>query len=136
MENWRELMIQLAGAGQLCVLIASALVPSQLNWKRDLASLSRLHRQMYWTYGGYVVMAIVAFGVISLVNAAEIAEGGLLARSISAYIAFFWGVRLLLQAVFDVKEHLTKWWLVAGYHALSVLFLFFTVTYGIVAFGL
>ena len=53
-------LIRLAGAGQLSVLVAAALVPLRLNWKRDLASLPRLHRQMYWTYGGYVVLGIVA----------------------------------------------------------------------------
>jgi hypothetical protein len=47
-------LIRVAGAGQLGVLVASALVPVRLNWKRDLAGLPRLHRQMYWTYGGYV----------------------------------------------------------------------------------
>jgi hypothetical protein len=47
-----------AGAGQLCVLVASALVPFQLKWKTELAVLSRLHRQMYWVYGGYVVLAM------------------------------------------------------------------------------
>jgi hypothetical protein len=59
-------LIRLAGAGQLGVLVASALVPVRLNWKRDLAGLPTLHRQMYWTYGGYVVLGIVALGVISL----------------------------------------------------------------------
>lgn len=126
-------LILLAGAGQLGVLIASALVPLRLNWKEELAGLSRLHRQMYWVYGGYVVMAIVAFGVISLVNSAEIAEGGLLARSFCGYVAFFWGVRLLLQFFLDAKEHLTLWWLKAGYHLLTVLFLAFTLIYGYAA---
>ena len=31
---------------------------------------------------------------------------------------------------FDVKEHLTTWWLKGGYHLLTVLFLFFTIVYG------
>ena len=69
-------LIFLAGAGQLGVLIASSLVPFQLKWKTELAVLSRLHRQMYWVYGGYVVLAIIAFGLISLFNAKELASGG------------------------------------------------------------
>ena len=63
-----------AGIGQLGVLIASALVPFRLNWKAELKGLSRLHRQMYWVYGGYVVLAIVAFGFISLCNAQEMVK--------------------------------------------------------------
>jgi hypothetical protein len=64
-------------------------------------------------------------------NARELAEGGQLARGVCAYIAVFWGVRLALQAVFDVKEHLTAWWLKAGYFALSLLFAGFTLVYAL-----
>ena len=132
----RELLPQLifiAGAAQLCILIASALVPFQLKWKTELAVLSRLHRQMYWVYGGYVVLAIAAFGLISLFNATELANGGGLARGICGYIAVFWGVRLALQWIFDVKEHLSTWWLRLGYYALTILFASFTLLYGFAA---
>ena len=60
-----------AGVAQLAVLIASALVPFRLNWRTELRSLSRLHRQMYWVYGGYVVMAIIAFALLSILNARD-----------------------------------------------------------------
>ena len=126
-------LIRLAGAGQLCVLVASALVPLKLNWTRDLASLPTLHRQMYWTYGGYVVMGIVALGAISVACADELAGGSRLGRAVCLYGAAFWGVRLSLQAVFDVKPHLTAWWLTAGYHTLTVLFTAFTAVYGYAA---
>jgi hypothetical protein len=125
---------RLAGAGQLCVLVASALVPFQLDWKRDLAPLPRLHRQMYWTYGGYVVLGIVALGAISLACADELTGGSRLGRAVCLYGAVFWGVRLGLQAVFDVRPHLTAWWLAAGYHLLTVLFVSFTVVYAYAAF--
>ena len=126
-------LIFLAGVGQLGVLIASSLVPFQLNWKNDLAGLPRLHRQMYWTYGGYVVMAIIAFALISLFNAQSLADGSRLARFVCGYTAVFWGVRVVLQGVFDVNGFLTAWWLKAGYHLLTVLFVYFTVVYGIAA---
>jgi hypothetical protein len=126
-------LIVLAGVGQFGVLIASALVPFRLNWKSELSRLSKLQRQMYWVYGGYVVLAIVAFGLISLFNAGELAGGGSLARGVCGYIAVFWGVRLALQAVFDVKEHLSTWWLKLGYHALTALFISFTLIYGYAA---
>jgi hypothetical protein len=126
-------LIFAAGIGQLGVLVASALVPRRLNWRDEFTKLSRLHRQMYWVYGGYVVLSIIALGVISIVNAAELASGGRLARSVCAYIAVFWGVRLSLQPVLDVKEHLTAWWLAAGYHLLTLLFISFTVIYAMAA---
>jgi len=126
-------LITLAGAGQLGVLVASALVPLRLRWRTSLSGLPRLYRQLYWVYGGYVVLAIVAFGLISLFNAAEMAAGSGLARGLCAFIAVFWGIRLTLQAVFDVKEHLSAWWLKVGYNALTVLFVLFTLLYSFAA---
>jgi hypothetical protein len=126
-------LIRLTGAGQLGVLVASALVPIRLNWTQDLAVLHKLHRQLHWTYGGYVVLGIVALGAISLACADELVGGSRLARAVCIYGAVFWGVRLCLQAVFDVKPHLTAWWLKVGYHLLTVVFLVTTLVYGYAA---
>jgi hypothetical protein len=126
-------VIRVAGAGQLSILIASSLVPFKLNFKRDLAALPALHRQLYWTYGGYVVMGIITLGVFSLTCADELAAGSRLARAVCVYGALFWGIRLSLQAVLVVKPHLTAWWLTVGYHTLTVLFLCFTAVYGYAA---
>jgi len=136
MDTTLTRLIFAAGAGQLCVLVASALVPLRLNWREELQCLPRLHRQMYWVYGGYVVMSIVAFGILSLLHSRELASGSGLGRAFCAYVAVFWGIRLGLQAVFDVKEHLTAWWLKAGYFVLTLLFAGFTAVYGLAALGL
>ena len=122
-------VIFIAGLGQLGVLIASALVPFRLNWRQELQCLSRLHRQMYWVYGGYIVLSIVAFAALSMLNSRELASGSGLARGLCAYIAVFWGIRVGLQAIFDVKEHLTTWWLKAGYFVLTMMFVGLTVVY-------
>ncbi|MDQ3332745.1 MAG: hypothetical protein M3552_19205, partial [Planctomycetota bacterium] len=80
-------LITAAGAAHFGILVASALVPFQLDWKKEFSPLSRLHRQMYWIYGGYVVLSIIAFGLISLFNAAELSAGGGLARGFCGYVA-------------------------------------------------
>src|SRR5215471_17333480 len=133
MEEWLPTLIFLAGAAQLGILIASALVPFQLKWKTELTVLSRLHRQMYWIYGGYVVLAIAAFGLICLFNSSELAKGSALARGICAFIAIFWGVRLALQWVLDAESHLSAWWLRLGYHVLTILFAAFTLLFAFAA---
>jgi hypothetical protein len=112
-------LIRVAGAVQLSILIASSLVPFKLNFKRDLASLPALHRQLYWTYGGYVVMGIITLGVISLACADELASGSRLARAVCIYGMLFWGIRVSLQVVLDAKPHLTAWWLAAGSRLVS-----------------
>lgn len=122
--------IYVAGLGQLSVLVASALVPIRLDWKSKLAPLPKLVRQLYWIYGGYVVMAIFALGTISILNAEELAGGTRLARSFCAFGALFWGVRLSLQPFLAAHPHLTTWWLRAGYHLLTIWFASFVLVYG------
>jgi hypothetical protein len=131
----RTRLIFTGGIIHFCILVASALVPFRLNWREELKGLSRLHRQMYWTYGAYVVLAIVAFGCISVASAPELARRSLLARGFCIYVFVFWLVRLALQGVFDVKQHLTTWWLRLGYRLLTVLFACLVVIYGWAAFG-
>jgi hypothetical protein len=134
MDTMLSRLIFVAGVGQLGVLVASALVPSRLNWRDELRGLSRLHRQMYWVYGGYVVLSIVAFAALSIFNSRELASGSGLARGFCGYVAVFWGIRVGLQAVFDVKDHLTAWWLKVGYFVLTVMFTMFTIVYAWAAF--
>jgi ABC-type uncharacterized transport system permease subunit len=129
MTTW----ILLAGVTQASILTASALVPTTLRWRQELAPLPRLHRQMHWVYGGYVVLSIVAFAAISLLAAEELASGSRLARAVCAYIAVFWGVRLCLQAVFAMRPYLTTWWKAAGYAVLTIAFAGLTAIYAIAA---
>lgn len=123
------------GFGQLGVLIASAIVPFRLNWKSELAGLPLLLRQLFWVYGGYIVLSIMTLGTLCLLFADELAGGSGLARGVCAYGAAFWGIRLTLQPLFDAGPFLTTWWLRGGYHLLTLLFVVFTAVYawGVVA---
>ena len=123
-----------AGVGELSVLVGASLVPFRLRWRETLRVLPRLQRQMYWVYGGFAVLSIIALGLITIVNARELAAGSLLARSMCLYATVFWGVRLWLVNVLDTKEHLTTWWLTAGYWLLTVLFVCFTVIFAYATF--
>ena len=127
-------LIRTAGFLQWSVLIASALVPIRLDWRSQLRDLPKLHRQLFWTYGGYIILMIVALGLLCVTNAAELASGSGLARGLCGFIAVFWGVRLWLQLVLDARPYLTAWWLVAGEWILTGLFLSFTVLFAAAAF--
>jgi hypothetical protein len=119
-----------AGLGQLSVLIASALVPIRLEWRKRLAPLPPLIRQLFWIYGGYVVFTIISLGVICSVFSGDLAQGTPLARCLCGYAALFWGFRLALQTVLDARPFLTTGWLRAGYHTLTLLFTGFTLIFG------
>ncbi len=118
---------------QFAVLAASAMVPIRLKWRTALAGLPRLYRQLFWVYGGYVVLGIVALALICVTNSTALADGSLLARSVCLYGAIFWGVRLSLQAVFDARPYLTTRWLRVLYYSLTVVFALFTIVYALAA---
>ena len=126
-------LIRTAGFLQWSVLVASALVPLRLNWKSQLDGLPRLHQQLFWTYGGYIVLMIVSLGLLCVAAADELASGSPLARGLCGFIAVFWGVRLSLQFVLDARPYLTAWWLVAGECVLTALFLSFTLLFAAAA---
>ena len=121
--------IFVAGIGQLSVLVASSLVPVRLQWKSVLTPLPILVQQLFWVYGGYVVLSIISLGTISIVCAQELATGSLLARAFCAYVTLFWGIRLSLQPFLNAKPFLTTWWLRSGYHLLTILFASFTAIF-------
>lgn len=125
--------IRIAGVLQLGVLVASALVPVHLEWNSILRPLPRLVQQLFWVYGGYIVLSIVSLGLVCLTCAEELAQGTRLARVVCGYAAVFWGIRLALQGVLDASPHLTRVWLKLGYHALTAVFLTVTVILGYAA---
>ncbi len=123
-------MIQLGGLVHFGILIASALTPGVLEWRRHLAPLPPLLRQLFWVYGSFIVLVIVSFGTISLTNADALASGQPLARSVCAMIAVFWAARLAVQwFVFDATPFLTNTLLKLGYHALTAAFLLLVAIY-------
>ena len=95
-------LIQLGGLVHFGILIASALTPGVLEWRRHLAGLPPLLRQLFWVYGSFIVLVIISFGAISITQPGALASGEPLARAICAMIAVFWSARLAVQwFVFD-----------------------------------
>jgi hypothetical protein len=128
--------LYLGGALHFGILIASALAPRALDWRKNLAPLPELLRQMFWVYGAFIVLMIISFGTLTLFHAETLASGSPLARSVCAMIAVFWAVRLGVQFfVFDAKPFLTNWLYRIGYHGLTVVFILLVAIYGWAATG-
>jgi hypothetical protein len=124
-------LILFGGACHLGILVASALVPRVLEWRRELRGLSALSRHLVWTHGAFIVGTILALGAVSLAQAEELASGDGLARWVCGFVAVFWGARLAIQLfVFDARPFLTGAWLKAGFHGLTGVFAYLTAVYG------
>ncbi len=131
-----ETLIVISGILQLGTLLASAQVPKELKFREELPRVSPLLRHWILTAGGYIVLDLVAFGILSLLFAKELASGQPLARGVCGFISVFWGIRLVIQLfVFDAKPYLRNSFLTIGYHALTVVFAWHTVVYGYAAFA-
>jgi len=126
-----KLLLQSAAAFQLLILIASALTPRVLDWRTNLAVLHPLLRKLFWVYGAYIVMVIIAFSSLTFWHAEAMATHEPVARSLCVFIATFWGARLFVQfAIFDPRPFLTNWFYQLGYHALTIIFAFLLFVYG------
>jgi hypothetical protein len=126
-----ELLLLAAGLGHFAILCASVQVPRVLNWQRELAPLHPFLRRLFWVYGVFIVMVIVGFGTLTVLHAGAMASGEPVARSLCAFIAIFWLVRLAVQGVvFDARPFLTNAWLTAGYHLLTLGFVALVIVYG------
>ena len=129
-----ETLIFISGILHLGTLLGSAQVPKELNFRDELPKVAPLMRHWILVAGLYVVLNLIAFGVISMCFSNELASGKPLARAFCAYVAIFWGVRLVIQFfVFDARPYLRNWFLTIGYHGLTVVFLWQTTVFGYAA---
>lgn len=124
--------IRIAGILHFTLLIASALTPQVLNWRTELNKLHPLFRQLIWVHGAYIVLMIIGLGTIATLNAQLLADReSMLARSVCAFFAIFWLIRLSLQFFyFDARPMLTTRWLKLGYYfGLTFVFAFLGFTF-------
>jgi hypothetical protein len=126
-----SMLIFVGGLLHFCILIAGALVPQVLNWRSELQKLHPMSRHIIWVHGLFIILTIVAFGLVGTTQAPVLASSSGLARSVCGFIALFWLVRLVIQfTLFDPGRLLSKWWLRLGYHGLTVVFIYFACTFG------
>lgn len=123
-----EWLIFASGVLHFGTLLASAAAPRVLNWRVELLKLDRLSRQVIWVHGAFLALVILAFGLVTTMFAADLAAGSPLARGICGFIALFWGARLMIQFVmFDATPFLRTALLKAGYHGLTLVFIYQTL---------
>jgi hypothetical protein len=124
-------LLQFAAVLQLSILVASALTPRVLDWRTNLAALHPFLRRLFWVYGAFIVLVIIAFSTLTFLHADAMAAGEPVARSLCLFIAIFWGARLFVQfAIFNPRPFLRTRFYQLGYHTLTVIFAFLVFVYG------
>jgi hypothetical protein len=96
--------IWFAGVLQLLVASANFFAPRKLQYRENLARVSPIVREVFVVQCLYIVLVLVAFAMLCFVFAKELAGASLLGRCISGFLAFFWGLRALLQVFLYNRE--------------------------------
>jgi alginate O-acetyltransferase complex protein AlgI len=129
-ESFLSLALWLAGVGHFCVLIASFQVPRRLGWKEDLAKLTPFNRKLMWVHGGFAVLTIVAFGVLTLVLHDEMLRGERAALAVAAFIGIYWTTRVVVDFTYYKHEDWPRGRaFVLGHVLLTLLFVYLAATY-------
>ena len=133
-----NLALWLAGVGHFCILGASFQVPSRLGWHTDLARLRPFNRKLMWTYGGFTVLTIVAFGLLTLILHDDLLRGDRAALGLAGFIGFYWAGRVGVDALyFEHRDWPRGRAFIVGHILLTGLFVALAATYlGLVAWHL
>lgn len=97
MEDVLNGLLWIAGITGYLPVIAGALAPQKVGWKKELATLRPITRKIFLTYYGYVGGMILAWPTLTLLFRTEMLAGDPAALGIAALIALFWTARLVLD---------------------------------------
>jgi len=118
--------IHLKIIGWLLMLLSllHVFIPGYLDWKRDLAPLSLMNRQMMQTHMIFIALTVFSIGLLTV------------SSTICLGLAVFWALRLVFQLfVYSPK----LWWgkrFETFVHVMAVGFwIYMAVVFGVVGFG-
>jgi hypothetical protein len=94
-----NVILHLRTVGVLMVLLAlvNLFVPRRFNWRREMASLSLVNRQIFEVHAIFIGVMLAMFAALLLTCAPALVERTTLARTVLGGLATFWFLRLLIQ---------------------------------------
>lgn len=93
-----ELSIKITGILLICLAMLHGVFPRYFNWKKDLAGLSLINRQMMIVHTFFIALTVGLMGLLCISSAHELVSTSL-GKKISLGLAVFWMVRLVIQFV-------------------------------------
>ena len=97
-------LVYLAGIAQLVLSAGSIAIPFLLNWKSEMAKVSPLIKNIFYTYSVYIFLTNVWFGIVSICLPHELVNNSSLAGFLTAFIAVYWWGRVGVQFTFGKAE--------------------------------
>lgn len=92
--------LYVAGAVQLLIASVNFFLPAKLDYRSNLARLTPIVREIFLVQTAYIVLILVAFAGLCFAFAPDLAGGSALGRTLSAFLALFWGLRFFIQLLY------------------------------------
>jgi hypothetical protein len=90
-------LVWAAGAVQLVMVGANAVVPKKFHYRENLAKVSPMVRQVFVVHSIYIVLVLLGFCGACFLFASKLVGHDPLGRSLSAFLTLFWLLRIALQ---------------------------------------
>jgi amino acid permease len=87
----------LAASAQIAIAVANFVLPGKLQYRRNLARVSPIVRQIFVVHSGYIVGILIFFAALTFGFASELSSGRGLGRFLAASLSVFWLCRIPVQ---------------------------------------
>ena len=122
--------IQVVGMLMLALGTAHVFFGHYFGWKKELASLSLLTRQVFIVHCFFIALILMLLGICSLFYADTLLAPNALSRVLLAGIVVFWLCRLVVQLfVYDSKIWKGRRFYTAMHIVFSLMWTYFVATY-------
>jgi hypothetical protein len=125
------LHLQIVGALLIALGIGHMFFGRYFGWKRELASVSLLTRQVFFVHTFFIGLGVAMAGAGSFLYAGALLRPGALSRALLAGMAVFWLCRLIVQFfVYDSAIWRGDPFRTFMHVVFAMLWTYVTVTYG------
>src|SRR5690242_21900852 len=101
---WMNRAIWGAGIVHLGIIAANVPLPGKLRVREHLAGAPKFVRQIFYVHWVYIVIVLGLFAALCFGFARELAGASAIGRFLSAFMAGFWLLRILLQVFYYDRQ--------------------------------
>jgi hypothetical protein len=94
------LNLHVVGVLMAALVVVNLFVPHRFHWRREMAHLSLLNRQIFQVHCIFILLILAMFAVLLLGYADALVEPTRLGRAVLAGLTIFWALRMLMQWFF------------------------------------
>jgi hypothetical protein len=97
-------LMWLAGCIHVGIVLANVPLPGKLKVKQNLSGVPSFLRQVFYVHWFYIVLIVALFAALCFGFAHDLMGASALGRFLSAFLAGFWLLRVVLQLFFYDRE--------------------------------